>query len=331
MSETFDLANPDHSAMLPSGTEFLSYRGSIAHGMHVPKTNPNSIDDIDLIGVVVAPINCYLGLSEWGSRGTKEVKSGRWDIVLYEIRKAASLLLQGNPNILSMLWTMPEHIIINNIPLVENRNLFVGKHVYNAFAGYAHAQVEKMTSRDPAELREYIGITNELKRRGAHPNHKGEVIVAPTNHPVHFAAWEDETLRRHLALYHKQGENIGYMGDKRKELVIEHGYDSKNAAHCIRLLRMCKEFLDTGSMNVYREKDREELLAIKTGGWTLVDVKALSEQLFDEIRVARDRSALPDKPDRMAVEALVMDIVSSHHGLRSMPEAATDPAWGGGE
>lgn len=313
--ERFDIGNADHAAMLPGGTTLLAYRGSIAHGTHVPKAEPNSIDDIDLIGVVVAPLNCYLGLSEWGSRGTKEIKNGRWDIVFYEIRKAASLLLQGNPNILSMLWTLPDQVITNSIPLIENRNLFVGKHVYNAFAGYAHAQIERMTSRDPGELREYIGITNELKRRGNHPNHKGEVIAAPAGHPIHFAAWEDETLRRHLATYQKKGENICYMGDKRKELVIERGYDSKNAAHCIRLLRMCKEFLGTGSMNVYRWHDRQELIDIKNGRWALADVRALSAELFAEARVAHDVSALPPEPNRAAVEGLVMDIVREFHGF----------------
>ncbi len=317
-AEYFDIGNAEHMEMIPENTTLLSYRGSIAHGMHIPSTDPNSIDDIDLIGVVVAPVNCYLGLSEWGSRGTKEVKSGRWDIVLYELRKAASLLLQGNPNILSMLWTLPEHVIMSSYggrELIANRHHFVGKHVYNAFAGYAHAQIEKMTTRDPAELRQYIGITNELKRRGSHPNHKGDVIAAPADHPIHFAAWEDETLRQHLAKYQRKGENIGYMGDKRKELVLQNGYDSKNAAHCIRLLRMCKEFMLTGEMNVFRAADAEELLAIKKGKWKLEDVRALSEEMFNEIRIARDVSPLPPEPNRVAVEEMVVDIVRETHRL----------------
>jgi len=42
------------------------------------------------------------------------------------------------------------------------------------------------------------------------------------------------------------------MGKKRRELVMRVGYDSKNAAHLIRLLRMGIEFLTEGTMYVER-------------------------------------------------------------------------------
>jgi predicted nucleotidyltransferase len=57
----------------------------------------------------------------------------------------------------------------------------------------------------------------------------------------------------------------GYMGAKRKALAEEHGFDRKNAAHCIRLLRMGIGFLNEGVLHVWRE-DARELLDIKTGG-----------------------------------------------------------------
>ena len=88
-------------------TFFLAYSGSIAHGMFIPSTDPKSIDDIDLIGFAFGEPRHYFGLHEWGSRGTKEIKPGCYDVVLYEIRKAVALLLQGNPNIMSMLWRPP--------------------------------------------------------------------------------------------------------------------------------------------------------------------------------------------------------------------------------
>jgi hypothetical protein len=58
----------------------------------------------------------------------------------------------------------------------------------------------------------------------------------------------------------------GYMGKKRRELVMRVGYDSKNAAHLIRLLRMGIEFLTEGALHVERA-DGPELLEIKRGGW----------------------------------------------------------------
>ena len=140
-----------------------------------------------------------------------------------------------------------------------------------------------MESRDPAELRRYLAVTAELKYRGAHPNHKGENFERPytlrwpnnvdhlvENHAT-FRAREDENLAvvravsgealnadctstdnllSQLRSFQKKGENIGYMGDKRKRLVVELGYDAKNASHCVRLLRMCIEFLTTGEMTL---------------------------------------------------------------------------------
>lgn len=310
--KVFDLEDPTNGHESLPGTILLAYRGSIAHGLYVPKDDPTHIDDVDLMGFVVGEKENYFGLKEWGSRGTRDFWEGRYDCVYYELRKAVSLLLQGNPNIVSMLWCEPQHYLLRTIPgarLLEERSAFVGKHVYNAFAGYASAQLQKMESRDPAELREYVGVTNELKRRGHHPNHKGEVIDAPEDHPKHFGDWGDEKLRQRLASFQRKGENIGYMGDKRKQLVLEHGYDAKNAAHCIRLLKMAKEFLATGEMKVFREHDRDELLAIKRGDWDLSHIKEYAEQLFSEVKTERDRSQLPDAPDYERAGKLLVEIV----------------------
>lgn len=313
----FDIKEADSACEIPEGTCLLAYRGSIAHGMYVPSTDPTHIDDVDLIGTVLAPPENYLGLHEWGSRGTYEYKRGKWDGVFYEARKMFSLLLQGNPNVLSMLWCrQQDYLYLSSVGrlLLANRNLFVGKHVYNAFAGYAHAQLEKMETRDPAELREYLAVTAELKRRGAHPNHKGEFfdIAEPTTGIERdVVAWGLDRLLARMSHFQKKGENIGYMGDKRKQLVLEHGYDAKNAAHCVRLLRMCQEFLSTGEMIVFRP-DAAELLEIKRGQWTLERIKTHAEELFAGIRTARDSSPLPPEPDRAGAERLLVGILRDH-------------------
>ncbi len=291
--------------------------------MFIPSTDPKSIDDIDLMGFAFGDERHYLGLTEWGSRGTKELKPGCYDVVLYEIRKAVTLLLQGNPNIVSMLWLSPEHVLIQAEAasrLVANRQLFLGKHIYDAFAGYAHQQLTKMETRDPAALREYLAVTAELKFRGAHPNHVGESFPEPdvsTGEARDARNWDTEKLRSRLRHFHRKGENLGYMGDKRKQLVLEHGYDSKNAAHLIRLLRMCIEVLTTGEMYVKRP-DAAELLDIKRGKWPLDAVKSLSSELFEKAKAARDASPLPEGPDRGAAEQLLIELISNHlSGMRS--------------
>jgi predicted nucleotidyltransferase len=76
------------------------------------------------------------------------VKYNEWDITVHELRKAVSLLLKGNPNILMLLY-LPENAYIHRTDagyaLIENKVLFDGKHVYHSFVGYARGQLHRMT------------------------------------------------------------------------------------------------------------------------------------------------------------------------------------------
>ena len=299
---------------LGTNIELLGFRGSQSHGLYVPKDDPKHIDDVDLIIFNVAPPSHYLGLTEWGSRGTMDFWIGEYDIVCYELKKAFSLLLNGNPNILSVLWL--DHYLYNSPvanEIIKNRELFVGKHVYNSFAGYASAQLQKMENRDPEELRLYLAVTDELKLRGKHPTDNGipfgYMNRGNDGERKDVAAWDTEKLLAKLRHYQRKGENLGYMGDKRKHLVLEIGYDSKNSANCIRLLKMAKEFLADGIMRVVRKDDREELLAIKAGKWKLEHIKSYAEQLFSDVKEAHVKSPLPTEPNFKEVEKLLISLL----------------------
>ncbi len=126
----------------------IGYRGSIAHGMYVPQNDPNSIDDKDILSVVIPSINHYFGLENWGSDGVKELFRNEWDCVGYELRKFVRLLCKGNPNVLGMLWLEREdYLLISDVGkiLIENRNLFATRKAYHSFIGYAHGQIHRMT------------------------------------------------------------------------------------------------------------------------------------------------------------------------------------------
>lgn len=135
--------------------------------------------------------------------------------------------------------------------LLSRRDLFVGKHVYHSFVGYAKGQLHRMT----------------------------------------------------------HGAQEGYMGEKRKALVAQFGYDTKNAGHLVRLLRMGIEFLTDGVLRIERE-DASELLDIKRGHWTLEQVKAESDRLFALAQEAFVRSPLPAEVDREAIDLLCQRVVS---------------------
>ena len=94
--------SPDQvDQLLPEGLISLCWRGSVAHGMYVPKSDPDSIDDKDVMGIYVGPLEHYLG---FGREDVYEKWEGEWDCVFYELRKFIGLLLNCNPNVLSLLW-----------------------------------------------------------------------------------------------------------------------------------------------------------------------------------------------------------------------------------
>ena len=287
---------------------YLAYRGSIAHNLYVPPEEENGTDDVDLIGFVYGAESDYIGLSEWGSRGTKEIKIDQYDIVLYEARKAVKMLAGANPNILSSLWVIPEHVLYTDSfgeEFRKNRALFLSKEIYNSFSGYAHGQLLKAESFDEQALREYVDATDEAKRRGIHPNHKG--VKLNVNAATDMSQYRDDYILRVISSYeNKKGCNIGYMGEKRKRLVLEHGYDTKNMAHCIRLMRMCSSALRDGTLEVFRTLDRDYLLSIKNGEWFLDTIKKEANLLFESSKRHRDASNLPEKPDMEKIEALLM-------------------------
>lgn len=268
-----------HRAMLDEATAglhadvlFSAYRGSIAHGMFVPSTDPDSIDDVDFMTIVMPPLKDYFGLYGWprkseiantpyvGSGGTLEYKVGATDLVAYELRQFFTLLKKGNPNVLTLLWLRPEFIFYESPEwyiLRANRDAFVGKHVFESFSGYARQQMRRMLAGDSVGGR-------------------------------------------------------GFNGEKRKELRQRYGYDTANAAHMIRLLRMGIEFLDTGALVVERP-DADELLAIKRGAWTMDAVEREANRLFAGLESAAERSQLPEEPNGDLIESVCVAVIRNAH------------------
>lgn len=228
----------------------VGYRGSISHGMFIPKER-DGIDDKDVMGIIIPPKRFFYGMGKFEQI---EEFVGEWDIVMYEIRKMFRLLVKANPNVLSLLW-LDETDYIKRTSLgdriIAARDLFVSKAAFHSFTGYAHSQLSQMT----------------------------------------------------------RGEFHGYMGEKRKELVQRYGYDTKNAAHLLRLLRMGREFLVEGKLFVKR-KDARELLDIKMGLWSLDRVKEQAEKEFALTNEAYIHSTLPSQANNGKIDELLIEIVN---------------------
>jgi hypothetical protein len=281
----------------------LGLMGSHSHGTYFPPEEPDAVDDVDLMGFVVPPLEFHLGVPRWQHWRYQEEEL---DVVLYSLDKAVRLLLKSNPNIVGLLWLREAEYVYRHPvfdELLGNRTIFSSLAASESFAGYAADQLKRMEAFDLDRMEEYEELTALLTRHGA----VEEVLQADHNKIRHLAAdWgvDPEVLRRFRSLHHSHFS--GYMGAKRKAMVRKYGYDVKNAAHLIRLLRMGIEFLETGRLRVFRDEDGEELMAIKRGEWSLGEVKREAERLFDLVGPARGASPLPEGPDERAANQLLI-------------------------
>lgn len=283
----------------------LGLMGSHSHGTYLPPEEPNAIDDVDLMGFVVPPIEYHLGLERW-QHWTLQLDE--LDVVLYSLEKAMRLLLKSNPNIVGLLWLRDEEYVHRGRGfdrLVAQRSIFSSQTAAETFAGYANDQLKKMEAFDLDRMAEYEELTKVVRAHGP-VDHVLEADAEKLAYLAQRWALDLDVLTRFRKLHREHFS--GYMGEKRKSMVRKYQYDVKNAAHLIRLLRMGAEFLETGVLNVYRTHDADELKRIKRGGWTLEQVKTEAARLFGGIETARQRSPLPPLPDAKAPEAMLLSL-----------------------
>jgi predicted nucleotidyltransferase len=129
-----------------------AYAGSHSHGTYDPK--PGSIDDIDIVGVILAPPASILGIKQFEHW---DVFVDELDITIYSLQKFVRLLLKANPNVLGWLW-LPDHLYLSRTAAFErfrdNRHIFASKRAYLPYKRYGQAQLRDM---DKGVYRGYMG------------------------------------------------------------------------------------------------------------------------------------------------------------------------------
>lgn len=81
----------------------------------------------------------------------------------------------------------------------------------------------------------------------------------------------------------------------------------KHAMHLMRLLRMGKEILSTGKVNVLRP-DREELLALRNGAWSYDKLIEEAEKAEKELDYLYENSPLQKSPRDKEIDKLLIEI-----------------------
>lgn len=121
-----------------------------------------------------------------------------------------------------------------------------------------------------------------------------------------FAGYMDQQHKRLLA---QRGANSA----TRPELVSAFGYDTKYAAHIVRLGFQGRELLMNGSVTLpMPPKELSVVLQVRKGHFSLPEVSgtiALSRLLLDD---AFAKSPLPDRPDYAKIESWMIQVYLNH-------------------
>lgn len=96
---------------------------------------------------------------------------------------------------------------------------------------------------------------------------------------------------------------------KRAALEEKYLFDLKHATQLVRLLRLGKEILETGKVQVKRTDDREELMAIKTGAWTYQQLIDYADKIELEVKDAYNNSKLPNQPNIKYLDNLCIQLI----------------------
>lgn len=249
--------------------------------------------DTDSRGVCIPPAHYLIGLGEF-----EQHESPGKDHVTFSLAKFVRLALQGNPNVLEVLYTNEDdfmHVTDAGRALIDAREGFLSKKVGARFLGYARAQWKRVERHrrwiadppegppDPAAY----GATTVGGRSRFTDAKSRKAFDAAVGEWRHYETWRSE---RNAA---------------RAELERRHGYDTKHAMHLVRLLTMGVEVLEHGEL-IVRRPDAERLWAIRDGALSFEELRALTDERAREIEAMTRTTRLPDEPDRGAADELLV-------------------------
>lgn len=297
---------------------YLTLGGSRAYGTN----NENS--DIDVRGIVLErPKEIY------GNQHFEQFEDRVTDTVIYGLRKYVNLCAGCNPNVIEMLGTREDDIIlINEVGRLirDNRKLFLTKRAYVTFSGYATMQLRRLQnalahdSYPEAEKEKHIlrSIQSmQAKTLEEYALHEGDIefyIPEDDEQVIHVNVdIKGVPLRRFIAMNSdlnnmlRNYAKLNHRNNKKDEM---HLY--KHAMHLIRLYITGIDILRNGEINTYREKELPLLRGIRQQDISLDEVFDMAEKYGKEMTEAYKESELPENVDMEAIDELVVSIYKKY-------------------
>ena len=303
----------------------LGLGGSHAYGTNTPTS------DLDVRGIALnKKIEILTNVN------FEQVVEENTDTTIYSFNKIVSLLSNCNPNTIEMLGLLPEHYLyISQVgqELLNNKKLFLSKKAAYAFGGYATSQLRRLDNKSAR-------LVGQAQREQHILN---SIHNAKELFPEKFFYYPEDAIRLYLddavseeydkeifmdvnlkkyplrdykAMWSEMNNIVKEYAKigKRNANAIEHDKLGKHMMHLIRLYMMCLDILENEEIVTYREKEHDELMAIRNGKYLNENRQPIPEfyEMVDEyekkVEYAKQNTSLPDKPNYKEINEFVMSV-----------------------
>lgn len=292
-------------------TIFMTVAGSHMYGTATPAS------DLDKRGICIPPRNVAMGFA----RRFEQQEFPNEDTVVFSLTKFMELASECNPNIVELLYA-PEDCVQVRHPIVDvlysRRDEFLSAKAFNTFTGYAHSQLKRIEThrrwlfepptkkplREDFGLKESSGGVRDLTK-GVDPSEFEDSVSAE----VFQAISREKAYKAALTQWNQYTNWLSSRNPTRAKLESEFGYDTKHAAHLVRLLRMGAEILTRGEVLV-RRPDAPELLSIRNGAWSYNKLMDYASEIDASLKAIYENKqyVVPAKPDREALSDFCVEL-----------------------
>jgi uncharacterized protein len=269
--------------------------GSRLYGTDTPES------DCDFRGVCEQPVETLLGLARFDQYRDHKYNN---DIEIYGLNKFLALALDANPNILDILFAPPETWLVKTWQwqrIYDNRHAFLSQKVRKTFSGYALGQMKSM-----AKHREWL-LRPPSQPKPEDYNCRVDTAADGGQKLFFYYKSNEQAYQAAKLDYDNYRAWVSERNPKRLATEMRVGYDTKNAAHLMRLLYKATDILRDSDYNPQLGGQRLADIKCILNGWWDYNKLMLYAKMWDDAIGLRE-TALPAQPNRKLVEELAMEI-----------------------
>ena len=286
---------------------YLTLAGSISYGTDTEKS------DTDIRGFAVESVDDLLT-----GKAFEQVEDRTTDTVIYGLRKFFHLCTGGNPNVIELLGTEPEHILYMNEvgkKVRDNAEIFLSKRAFKSFAGYATAQLRRLQnalahdSYPEREKNQHILKSIESMMMTNREDYEAISFKLTDDEILISVDAKELPLRKFLAMNSSLTtmlNNYDKLNHRNRKKDDEHL--NKHAMHLVRLYLTGIDILEGRGVITYREKDLPLLRKIRAGEVPFEDIFKMADEFEEQMLSAYKNSKLPDNPDVAKIDKLLLEI-----------------------